>query len=191
MTTTSRELMSTEEYFERAMTRRHAQLVGGEVVVDAPTEGHRVVVSRVLEALNEWSRAAYGRGEATLGMNLVIDERNVFTPDIAYLGGDRRLPDGIEHIDGTPDLAVEVRSLSTWRYNVGPKMRSYERLGLAELWLVDSPVASVLVFRRSDPQAPGFDVALEITRGESITSPLLRRFELPIDDIFAPLRSRD
>jgi Uma2 family endonuclease len=183
--------MTTEEYFERAMTRRHSQLVDGEVVADMPTEGHRVVVSRVLQALNEWAGAAYGRGEATLGMNLVIDERNVFSPDIAYLRGDRILPDGIQHIDGTPDLAVEVRSLSTWRYNVGPKMRSYERLGLPELWLVDSPVASVLVFRRSDPQLPEFDVALEITRGELITSPLLRRFELPVDDIFAPLRSRD
>jgi Uma2 family endonuclease len=70
-------------------------------------------------------------------------------------------------------------------------MRSYERLGLPELWLVDSPVASVLVFRRSDPQVPEFDVALEITRGELLTSPLLRRFELPVDDIFSPLRSRD
>jgi Uma2 family endonuclease len=99
--------MSTEEYFERALTRRHSQLVDGEVVADMPTEGHRVVVSRVLQALNEWARAAYGRGEATLGMNLVIDERNVFSPDIAYLRGDRILPDGIQHIDGTPDLAVE------------------------------------------------------------------------------------
>jgi Uma2 family endonuclease len=191
MTTMSRDLTSTEQYFDQEITPRHSQLVDGEMVVDVPTEGHRVVVSRVLQALNEWAGAVDGRGEATVGMNLLIDERNVFSPDIAYLGGDRVLPDGIQHIDGTPDLAVEVRSLSTWCFNVGPKLRSYERLGLPELWLVDSPVASILVFRRSDPQVSEFDVALEITRGELLTSPLLRRFELPVDDIFAPLRSRD
>jgi Uma2 family endonuclease len=188
MTTAARELMTIQEL---SPVRPYSQIIDGEMVFDEPTEGHRVVVSRVLEALNEWAGTFPGRGDAALGINLVIDERNVFAPDIAYLRGDRSFPDGIQHIDGTPDLAVEVRSLSTWRYNVGAKMRSYERLGLPELWLVDSPVASVLVFRRSDPHVPEFDVALEITRGELITSPLLRRFELPVDDIFAPLRSRD
>ena len=48
-----------------------------------------------------------------------------------------------------PDLAVEVRSPSTWRYDVGAKKDGYERHGLPELWLVDTEARSVLVYRRA------------------------------------------
>lgn len=37
-----------------------------------------------------------------------------------------------------PQLAVEVRSESTWRFDVGPKKRVYEEAGLGEQWLVDT-----------------------------------------------------
>jgi Uma2 family endonuclease len=80
---------------------------------------------------------------------MLMDEHNVFGPDISYLREERVPTEDVHHIDGPPDLAVEVRSPSTWRYNVGKKMRSYERLGLPELWLVDSPAATVLVYPRT------------------------------------------
>jgi Uma2 family endonuclease len=117
-----------------------------------------------------------------------MDEHNVFGPDISYLREERVPTEDVHHIDGPPDLAVEVRSPSTWRYNVGKKMRSYERLGLPELWLVDSPAATVLVDRRSHPKVPDFDVELELTRGQALSSPLLPGFGLDLEAIFAPLR---
>jgi Uma2 family endonuclease len=43
----------------------------------------------------------------------------------------------------------------------------------------------VLVFRRSRPDAPRFDVSLELGSGDSLTSPLLPGFSLPVDEIFA------
>jgi Uma2 family endonuclease len=87
-------------------------------------------------------------------------------------------------IDGPPDLAVAVRSPSTWRLDVGTKKRVYEERGLTELWLVDTEADVVLVFRRSSADAPVFDVALEFTRGETLTSPLLEGFALAVDDLF-------
>jgi Uma2 family endonuclease len=71
---------------------------------------------------------------------------------------------------------------------VGKEMRSYERLGLPELWLVDSPAATVLVYRRSDPKVPDFDAELELTRRESLASPLLAGFAVELEGVFAPLR---
>ena len=52
-----------------------------------------------------------------------------------------------------PDLAIEIRSPSTWRYDIGAKKSVYEREGLPELWLVDGDANVVLVFRRSAPGA--------------------------------------
>ena len=42
----------------------------------------------------------------------------------------------------------------------------------------------VLVFRRSTAGAPQFDVSLELTAEETLTSPLLPGFALPVGAIF-------
>jgi Uma2 family endonuclease len=88
-----------------------------------------------------------------------------------------------EHV---PDLCVEIRSASTWRFDIGAKKRVYESGGLPELWLVDDAAEAVLAYRRSDPESETFDVALELRRGESLTSPQLPGFELSIDELFKP-----
>ena len=72
-----------------------------------------------------------------------------------------------------------------WRYDVGAKRAVYERGGLPELWLVDDRAQSVLVYRRSAPAEPTFDVALELARGETLTSPQLPGFALSLDELFA------
>jgi Uma2 family endonuclease len=84
-----------------------------------------------------------------------------------------------------PDLAVEVRSPSTWRYDVGAKKAGYERHGLPELWLVDTAAEAVLVFRRSDPAALAFDVALELVAGERLASPLLPGLGVDVAELFS------
>ena len=53
-----------------------------------------------------------------------------------------------------PDLAVEVRSPSTWRFDIGRKKENYERYGVGELWLVDTAADVVFAFRRSTRRRP-------------------------------------
>ena len=71
-----------------------------------------------------------------------------------------------------PDLAVEVRSPGTWRYDVGRKRELYERHGVRELWLADTASRTMLVYRRS-AAVSGFDVALELAADTRLASPLL------------------
>jgi Uma2 family endonuclease len=87
-------------------------------------------------------------------------------------------------VQRVPDLAVEVRSESTWRYDIGVKKARYESAGVAELWLVDTRAPSVLVFRRSAPQAPAFDVALELERRAALASPVLPGLTLDLTRLF-------
>ena len=89
-----------------------------------------------------------------------------------------------KRILGSPALAVGVRSPSAWRYDVGGKRRRYDRLGLAERWLVDTESDSVLVSRRSSPESPEFDVALGLGAGEPLTTPLIPGSELDLDELF-------
>jgi Uma2 family endonuclease len=81
-----------------------------------------------------------------------------------------------------PDLVVEIRSPSTWRFDIGAKKNNYELHGARELWLVDTDV--VLVYRRSRPEAPRFDVSVDFSPGATLTSPLLPRFGLAVARIF-------
>jgi Putative restriction endonuclease len=88
--------------------------------------------------------------------------------------------------DGPPELAVEVRSPGTWALDVGPKLRRYEASGAVEVWLVDTPSSTVLVFRR-DGSEPGYADAIEVGRGGVLTSPLLPGFAVDADELFADL----
>ena len=75
-----------------------------------------------------------------------------------------------------------MRSGATWVYDVGPKRERYERHGLRELWLADTASRTLLVYRRSRPEA-GFDVALELAADDTLTSPLLPGFAVPVGDL--------
>jgi hypothetical protein len=77
-------------------------------------------------------------------------------------------------------LALMPTDVKMDEYNV----YGYEEGGLAELWLVDDAAETVLVYRRSKPRARTFDVALEVGVGESLSSPGLPGFELPLDELF-------
>ncbi len=161
------------------------QLIDGELIVNTPVLPHQVAASNLLVALTNWRRSAPGRGFASQPSDFVIDDHNVFTPDIWWVAEDRRPTRGQRAVEGLPDLIAEVRSPSTWRYDVGRKKRRYEEGGVAELWLVDTS-GVVLVFRRSTPSTATFDVELELEEEATLTSPLLLGFELLVAQIFEP-----
>ena len=176
--------MTAEQYYAVTEVGDRKQLVDGRIVVNEPKVIHAVLQARVLFALMEWSQSAEGRGVACLPTDVRIDEHNVFGPDVLWFR-QPEVPTGPDgYPDHLPDLCVEVRSDSTWRYDIGAKKRAYEDAGLAELWLVDVSAETLLVYRRSAPNSPTFDVALELARGEQLTSPQLPGFALPLDGLF-------
>ena len=175
--------MTVAEYLELP-EQRWASLVDGEVVVNPPRPVHQRVVLDLAINLTLWSRAQPGRGEVTTEIAVELDEYNWFGPDVLWYREGRGPGRSEVAPQPLPDVAAEVRSPSTWRYDIGAKKARYELHGLPELWLVDTAADVVLVFRRSSPQAPTFDVSRELARGELLTSPLLPGFALALDELF-------
>jgi Uma2 family endonuclease len=175
--------MTAEEFLALPYSkeRRYRQLIEGELVVDAPRPLHQWVAGELIYVLMHWCRSGAGRGTVWHALGVQLDERNVFQPDVLWYS-ENAGPDVYSPPPApVPQLAIEVRSPSTWRYDIGAKKAAYEREGLRELWLVDTDAKVVLVFRRSAPVVGTFDVALEID--DTLTSPQLDGFELPLVEL--------
>ena len=178
--------MTAQEYLElpEAQHSRPWNLVEGELVMTEAGLVHQRAANELLFTLTSWIRAQPGRGEATLPIDVLIDDRNVYAPDVLWYA-EEHVPDRPDvRPYAVPDLAIEVRSPSTWRYDIGAKKSGYEREGLPELWLVDTAASEVLVFRRSSPSATTFDVSLQLGTDDVLESPLLPGFALPVDRVF-------
>jgi Uma2 family endonuclease len=180
------ERMTADQYFALPYSPelRGAELVEGELVMEQPLLLHQAVRDELAYALRSWVRAGAGRGLVSSPLDVKLDEHNVFGPDLLWYPEEAAPDIHAGRPYPVPSLAVEVRSPSTWRYDIGPKKAAYERAGLRELWLVDTAASEVLIFRRSGPEAASFDVVLELDRSETLTSPLLEGFELPLAELF-------
>lgn len=176
--------ITAEEYFALPPDDRFTQLIDGKIVVNQPAMRHQRLALEIAHLLKQWTDAAPGRGEVCIPVDVVLDQRNVFAPDVWWVAEEHRPDRDARRLYGPPDLAVEVRSPSTWRYDVGAKKATYQRTGLSELWLVDTEAEVTIVCRRTQPRAVTFDVTLELGSGHEVTSPLLPGFALGVSGLF-------
>jgi len=179
--------MTAEAFLARPEPERgREELLGGELVVtlNSPLPVHQFVVGVLYSELHVWCRAEPRRGFPTLNIDVGLDRFNVPQPDVQWYAAGREFTDPSTRPQPLGDIVVEVRSPSTWSRDVGVKRALYERYGARELWLVDLPARTVLIFARSTADARTFDQATEAGDGEALTSPLLPGFTLPVADLF-------
>jgi len=177
--------MTAAEYLATADSRpERTELINGVVIVNEPRIPHARVQLNIAYHLKLWIEQGVGRGYVGLPADIPINDRNVFAPDLWWVGEDRRPTLDQLDLGGLPDLVVEIRSPSTWRRDLAVKLPSYEAAGVAEAWYVDTEASTLLVFRRSSPGAAAFDVRLEVRDDGQVTSPLLPGFALSLREIF-------
>ena len=176
--------MTADEYLAQEFDEVRSELVEGEVVVEEPLALHQIVVLDLLVALHAWAIQEPGRGTVSIPLDVKLDERNVVGPDLMWYAAGRGPGRHDDRPYPVPDLAIEVRSASTWRYDIGAKKAAYERARLPELWLVDTAADVILVFRRSSAKIETFDVSLELTAEDELSSPLLPGFALSPGRLF-------
>ena len=75
------------------------------------------------------------------GNDLYLTDRDHFIPDVMVVCDKSKVKR--THVEGAPDLVVEVLSLSTARRDKGHKKTVYERCGVREYWIVDPAGRSI------------------------------------------------
>ncbi len=144
-----REGMTVEEYLAMPETTTPHNLIEGRLFMSAPpTPRHQEIVLELVSRLHVHAKAAGGRAYVS-PTDFMLGDGTVVQPDIGYISPDR-LDIVQERVVGAPDIAIEVLSPGTRRFDRVRKLRTYEKNGVREVWLVDPDSQTVILFFNGD-----------------------------------------
>jgi Uma2 family endonuclease len=114
------------------------ELLDGRLVeMDVTTLLHEWVVATLVHRLTTWAMARQAGVVIASGFRVKIRRNHGFMPDVQFFrrGGRPIANTGLD--TGAPDLAIEVSSPKTARYDRVEKLRGYAEIGVPEYWIVD------------------------------------------------------
>ena len=160
------------------------QLIEGKLVMSpAPAATHQVIIGRLHILLHTFVEQ-HQLGIVILSpLDVYLSDTNAFQPDLVFISNERLSIIG-NHVEGAPDLAIEVLSPSTARYDLKQKKAVYESTGVREYWIVDPVTHSTQIFTNTEE---GFMLHQYQTGQGSIASCLFEGISIDISDLFRPI----
>ena len=162
-------------------TKRY-ELLGGELLmVPSPTSYHQRISWNLERILGDFvSRHDLGFVYHA-PLDVVFSQEDVAQPDIFFISEEHFEIITEEHIRGAPDLIIEILSPATAERDRTYKRTLYARHGVKEYWIVDPETKSIEVMAL---QEKGFETAQVYKMGESLSSPLLNKLSLNLEEVF-------
>ena len=144
-----RKLLTAEDFLEWLEPGTCADLIDGEIFVHSPVSIRHARLLNFLDRLLGTYVDRHRLGELFREEVAVrLSSRNVFQPDLAFYRTERRSVIRHNHIEGAPDLVVEVLSPRTADRDIGPKFAEYEQHGVIEYWVLDPETLAHRIYRR-------------------------------------------
>lgn len=130
-----RSSMTTAEFLARASETQINELLDGEFIVSpAPLTRHQQSCGDIFFML----RRVIPNGRVFIAPIAVrFDDRNIVEPDVLWGAAESRCQITETHLEGPPDLVVEVLSPGSKRRDRGFKYDLYERFGVREYRIID------------------------------------------------------
>ena len=163
--------------------KRHELIDGEHYVSPSPNRRHQTVSMNLIRVLDSLIRAQRLGELVHAPFDVVLSWHDVVEPDLLFVSAARLSVLTAANVQGPPDLAVEILSPSSHRYDEVLKRDLYERAGIAEYWLVDPEAETVKVFRR-EGERYGRAALLSLREGDVLSSPLLPGLEVPLAAVF-------
>ncbi len=161
--------------------KRHEIIDGEHYVNAAPSVKHQRVVMRILVPLANFVNDGQ-LGEVFVSpFDTVLSEVDVVQPDVLYISNERLPLLNDANLRGTPDLVVEVLSPSNRVHDEKVKKQRYDVFGVAEYWIADPEQEWLRIYRRRES---GLATVAELRPGDTLTTPLLTGFSLPVELVF-------
>jgi Uma2 family endonuclease len=161
----------------------HYQVIKGVLLMTAaPKPRHQRISRNLLVALHLFV-TEQGMGEVLDSPIDVLfgDLATPVEPDIIFITRERLSTIKESHIEGAPDLIVEILSPSNWVVDRRDKFAVYEAAGVREYWIVDPDARTVEIYSLRRGR---YALLERYEPGQTMQSDLLTGFEIPVDDIF-------
>ena len=171
---------TVSDYLLLGEIKTPCQLINGELIMSpAPTPYHQQISRRLFKIIDTITA---GKGELFYApIDLFMDDRNVFQPDLVFLSDNNKKFLTERGIEGPPDLVVEIISPSNSYTDRNQKKNSYLQFGILEYWIVDPGNETIEIYT---PEG-GLDVPVFFASKEGeISSAILKGRTFDLKEIF-------
>ena len=164
---------------------RHELIDGEHFVTPSPATRHQQLVGRLHYEIEHYLRAHPGTGEVFLApFDVIFSPHDLVEPDLLLIAADQSAVLTQKNVQGAPALVIEILSPSTRVRDLQIKRRLFDRGGVREYWIVDPDLNQLQVHRRNATGALTLVAQLETSAGDTLSTPILPEFRLPLDRLF-------
>ena len=140
----SRNKLTYVDYVEFPDDGARHEIIGGEhYVTPSPSSYHQSLSLRLAVQLYAQVEKA-GKGRVLIApLDVLLSDFDIVQPDLLVVSESRTSGIKPKNVQCAPDLAIEILSQSTAKRDQQLKKSLYQRVGVAEYWIVD-PQAHVV-----------------------------------------------
>ena len=176
--------MSLDEFLALGETDERLELFGGALyLMPTPTKDHQFLMGELYLYL-----ALYLNGFALPPAEVYQDITTILStslqtavePDLVVILSGRSDIGGRIHVEGVPDIVVEILS-SDRSHDLVRKRQIYAEAGVREYWILDPRHDTVTLL---ELRGGVYVARAELAAGDALTTPLLPGLAVPLADIF-------
>ena len=176
--------MSLDEFLALGETDERLELFDGILyVMGTPTKDHQFLMFWIARHFDDHIDAfEIPPAEIHLDITTILSPelQRAVEPDIVVILAGRADIGGVRHVEGVPDIVIEI--LSTDRnHDLVFKRRIYAEAGVREYWIFDPRNDTVLPLELRDGDYVERPI---LTAADTLSTPLLPGLSIPLADIF-------
>jgi Uma2 family endonuclease len=169
------------DYVQLPDDKRYELVEGELLLVPAPNLSHQRILRELEAALYVYLRRN-PTGEIFFApCDVVFSDINVVQPDLIFVSSERMSILTKANIQGSPDLIVEILSLTTQQRDRGIKQNLYAKYGVREYWIIDPENKTVEVLSWTEK---GYRIEAVVQKGGVLNSVLFPDLNLELNEIF-------
>ena len=183
MLSTKARPITRHEYAMIPVGAPNYQLIEGDLVMaPSPSSFHQDILANLLVIIRAYLREHPIGKIYVAPLDTYLSDINVYQPDLLFILKENLSIIEEHGIEGAPDLAIEILSKSSSKYDLGPKRSVYARTGVEELWIIDPPKRTLALYRLAEnPDTP---IATYKAK-QKFTSTLLPGLTIDLVDVFS------
>jgi Uma2 family endonuclease len=180
------ENIKRQEFREWVTPNLKAEFINGSIVMHSPVRKKHWSVLEFLSTLMSYYVRSKSLGRVGVEKVMISLTRNDYEPDLVYFSkekSDKFKEDQL--LFPAPDLAVEILSKKTASIDKGIKMIDYAAHGVLEYWIIDPDNETIAQYYLIDKRVKEYFPATIHTISDTISSKVIKGFEIPVLAIFS------